>query len=293
MKIPDSLTRFASQQALVLKKHSPQILFGAGIAGVLTSSVLACRATLKVGDRLDLIKEEIDLIKQDTLQPYLSHRHVAEGDRRRELTIVYAKGAFDITRLYMPALVIGAASIGALTGSHIVLQRRNTSLTAAYALVSKAFDEYRSRVREEVGENRELELYHDGKITVVKRDGIEIKELNRGSCAESMYSRVFDDSNRNWVPNAESNRLFLEANQAHFNTMLRVHKFVFLNDVYDNLGFPKTSAGQMVGWIYGSETGDNYIDFGIYEMSNTDFIINGDRSVYLDFNVDGVIYDLI
>lgn len=293
MKVPEQLTRFAAQQMLVLRKHSPHIMFGAGLTGIGASTILACRATLKVGDRLDEIKREIELIKGDELQPYLSHRHGAEVDRRRDLTRVYLHGSFDIAKLYAPALVIGAASIGALTGSHIVLARRNTALTAAYALVSRAFDEYRDRVREEVGEEHELELYHKGKITTVKRDGIDIKELNRGDCAESMYARVFDDSNRNWVPNAESNRLFLEANQAHFNTMLRVHKFVFLNDIYDNLGFPKTSAGQMVGWVYGSENGDNYIDFGIYEMSNVDFVINGDRSVWLDFNVDGVIYDLI
>lgn len=293
MKIPDNVMRFASQQILVLRKHSPHIMFGAGIVGAVTSTVLACRATLKVGDRLDVIKEEIDNIKSDALQPYLSHRHGAEVDRRRDLTIVYVRGTFDIARLYTPALMIGAVSIAALTGSHVVLVRRNTSLTAAYALVSRAFDEYRNRVRDEVGENRELELYHNGQITTVNRDGVEIKELNRGDCAESMYARVFDDTNRNWVPNAESNRLFLEANQAHFNTRLRVYKHVFLNEIYDNLGIDRTPAGQMVGWVYGSEHGDNYIDFGIYEMSNADFIINGDRSVYLDFNVDGVIYDLI
>ena len=294
MKIPEQVTKVAAKQLLVLKKQAPHILFGAGVAGVITSTVLACRATLRVGDKLDQIKIQVDDIKRDELKPYLSHRHTSERAKRfknNELAITYARGVYDISKLYAPAVIVGTASLAALTGSHVSLTRRNSALTAAYVTVSRAFADYRDKVREELGEEKEQELYRKSQVDIVENaDGTKSIVAKDDT---TQYSRVFDESNRNWVPNAESNRLFLEANQAYWNTHLRVHKHVILNDVYKSLGFEPTKAGCLVGWIYGGDNGDNYVDFGIYQMSNADFVINGDRSVLLDFNVDGVVYHLI
>jgi hypothetical protein len=272
---------------LQLKKHSPHILFGAGIVGVTASTVLACRATLKVSDALDKIEDNVDAIKKDALKPYLSHRAEPEIDVRREVAWEYARGGFEITKLYAPAVIIGAASIAALTGSHIQLTKRNNALAAAYVTLQAAFEKYRGRVREELGEDREKTLYRESQMA------LQSEAIEHGFAHPNMYARVFDEQNRNWVPNAESNRLFLEANERYFNDMLAVHKHVFLNDVYKNLGFEPTSAGQLVGWIWNSDRGDGYISFDVFDCSLADFPINGDRSVLLDFNVDGVIYQLI
>lgn len=292
MKIPDQVTRLAAKQLLVLKKQAPHILFGAGVAGVVTSAVLACRATLKVSDKLDDIKVEVEGIKRDELRPYLSHKHSSPVATRRDLAFAYGRGVCNIGVLYAPAIIVGAASIAALTGSHVTLTRRNNALTAAYVTISKALSDYRDKVREELGEEKERELYRKSQVDVVKNpDGSTSVVAKNGDSTQ--YSRVYDESNRNWQPNAESNRLFLEANQEAWNSYLRVHRHVMLNDVYKSLGFEPTAAGQMVGWVYPSENGDNYIDFGIYQMSNADFVINGDRTVLLDFNVDGVVYHLI
>jgi len=287
IKIPDQVLKAIAPAVLKVKQHSPHILFGAGVVGVATSTVLACRATLKVSEKLDRTQNNIEAIKQDALQPYLSHRHSSVADPRRDIAVEYTRGLFEITKLYAPSVIIGGLSIAALTGSHIQLTRRNSALTAAYVAIEKAFNEYRARVREELGEEKEQSLYRDSLIQV------QSEAIEQGYGQDNIYARVFDESNRNWVPNAESNRLFLEANQRYFNDMLMVHKHVFLNDVYKNLGFEPTSYGQTVGWIYGSEKGDNYIDFSIYQCTNADFPINGDRNILLDFNVDGIIYHLI
>jgi len=293
IKIPDQVLKAVAPAVLKLKKHSPHILFGAGVVGVATSTVLACRATLKIGDKLEAIDDNIKAIKMDALQPYLSHRK-SVTDPRRDVAIEYTRGVFEITKLYAPAVIVGGLSIAALTGSHIQLTKRNSALTAAYVAIEKAFTEYRARVREELGEDRELELYHNGKFEVVRNaDGTEEKILTINADGSSIFARVFDESNRNWVPDAESNRTFLEAQQRYFNNRLNTYKFVFLNDVYKNLGIELTPEGQLFGWVYPSENGDNFIDFGMYNCSNADFIINGDRSVLLDFNVDGIIYKLI
>lgn len=292
MKIPDQVTRLAAKQLLVLKKQAPHILFGAGVAGVVTSAVLACRATLKVSDKLDEIKLDVEGIKRDELRPYLSHhKGNAPVNTRRDLAFAYGRGVCSIGVLYAPAVIVGAASIAALTGSHVTLTRRNNALTAAYVTISKAFADYRDKVREELGEEKERELYRKSQVDVVTNPDGSQTVVAKGD--RHQYARIFDESNRNWQPNAESNRLFLEANQEHWNTYLRVHRVVMLNDVYRSLGFEPTEAGQLVGWVYASETGDNYVDFGIYQMSNADFVLNGDRTVLLDFNVDGIVYHLI
>ena len=289
IKIPDQLMAKLAPAVLIVKKHSPHILFGAGVVGVATSTVLACRATLRVGDELDQTQNRIQAIKSDALQPYLSNRHSSVADPRREIAIEYTRGVFAITKLYAPAVLVGGLSIAALTGSHIQLTRRNSALTAAYVAIEKEFNEYRMRVREELGEERELELYHKGKFETI--EGERVLKLNEDG--STLYSRVFDESNRNWVPNAESNRTFLEAQQRYFNDRLMAYKHVFLNDIYDNLGFERTSEGQLFGWVYPSDNGDNFIDFGMYNCINADFVINGDRSVLLDFNTQGIIYNLI
>lgn len=295
--LPEGVSKAFAKQLLTIEKHSPHILFVAGIAGVVTSTVLACRATLKLDKTLDNIKTDVDRAKNDVFQPYLSHhsKHVdAEIELKRSLARAYGRGGFEVAKLYAPAVIIGTASLAALTKSHVTMTQRNQALTAAYVTVTKAFSEYRDRVRKEVGEERELELYHDGKFEIIKgENGEDIKVLKKTDGPGGLYTRVFDESNRNWVNNAESTRLFLEANERYFNDRLRTYHHVFLNEVLDNLGFERVPEGQLVGWVYGSETGDNFIDFGIYDMINADFAINGDRTVVLDFNVDGVIYNLI
>jgi hypothetical protein len=58
------------------------------------------------------------------------------------------------------------------------------------------------------------------------------------------------------------------------------------------MGFERTSAGFVVGWVLDGN-GDGYIDFGLSEARSSRFMNAEERSVILDFNVDGVVYDLI
>jgi hypothetical protein len=87
--------------------------------------------------------------------------------------------------------------------------------------------------------------------------------------------------------------MFIRSQQNYANDLLNARGHVFLNEVYDMLGIERTSAGAVVGWVRGN--GDNEIDFGVLnDLHSGQRFINGDeRSVLLDFNVDGVVYDLI
>lgn len=293
MKIPSQVTRLAARQLLVLQKHAPHILFGAGVAGVVTSTVLACRATLKVSDKLDEIQENVAHSK--AILVHHDQSEVAteiERAKNQKLATIYIRGSYEITKLYAPAVLVGVVSIGALTGSHVVLTRRNVALTAAYSGLSKAYDEYRNRVRDEVGESKELDIYHGISLETVKGEDGK-KELVRVADPTklSIYSRIFDEYNDNWKKAPDYNQNFIKGHQNYANHLLQARGHIFLQEVYDMLGFPRTPEAQVVGWVRGH--GDNYIDFGIYEERNINFINGHERSILLDFNVDGAIWDLI
>jgi len=286
--IPNQVTRSIGRSVLQTKKNSPHIFFALGLAGVITSTVLACRATLKLEETLDEIKEDVEVVKNlSKIESY------SERDYYRDLGYVSAKSAWKITKLYGPPVVIGAVSISALTGSHIQLTKRNTALTVTLAAVSKAYEEYRVKVQEEIGEKKELEIYQSVREETIEIDGKKAKVILANPHNHSVYARFFDEYSSNWTKNPEMNRTFLHCQQNYLNHVLAARGHVFLNEVYDALGLDRSSAGAVVGWVYNSQEGDNYISFGLFEGDDTRFINGIERSVLLDFNVDGVVYDKI
>lgn len=275
---------------LILKKQSPHIFFGVGIVGSITSTVLACRATLKLPDTLGVIEKETSVIKEFR-SAYLQmtpedQEKYTKQDLAKDTAQVYGKAAYKLGRLYGPAVGVGIISIAALSGSHIALSRRNTALMAAYAAVSKAYDDYRERVIQELGADKERDLYH-ARINTDDEDTCVV-DPNQWS----PYARFFDEGSPHWEKNSEFNRLYVQCQQNYANEKLRAQGHLFLNEVYDMLGIDRSQAGAVVGWVIGDK-GDNYIDFGMYEAVNSRFINGWERSILLDFNVDGVIYDKI
>src|SRR5690242_19677866 len=160
------ITRGFNRKLLTLKKNSPHICFGIGVAGTIASTVLACRATLRFNETLDEIQKDINEVKniQEPVRGPIEYDNVYPIEHHAmDLTYVYAKAGLKITKLYGPSVLVGAASIGLLTGSHVQLTRRNAALMAAYAAVQKAYDDYRERVQEALGEKKELDIYHGAK----------------------------------------------------------------------------------------------------------------------------------
>lgn len=100
----------------------------------------------------------------------------------------------------------------------------------------------------------------------------------------SVYQKQLDQHCVNWSTQREYNLMFIKAQSNYFNDMLKARGHVFLNEVYDSLGFQRTSAGQIVGWLLNGD-GDNYIDIQVKEIGENKFTV--------DFNVDGIIYEKI
>jgi hypothetical protein len=293
MKLPENITRSVGRAVLQAKKNSPHLFFAGGVAGVVGTVYLACKATLKLEETLDEIKEDVETVKELATTSETNERNetYTQGDHYKDVGYVLIKSGGKLVRLYGPAAILGAASIGALTGSHVQLTRRNAALSATVALVSKALEDYRQRVKEQFGEDKELDIYRGNQLETVEVDGKKQKVVVTNPDGKSMYARCFNDASRHWENNHEMNRMFLEHQQNYANQLLYARGHVFLNDIYDALGFERTSAGQIVGWLLNGE-GDGHVDFGIYEARNIHFL-NGNDFCWLDFNVDGPIYEMI
>ena len=299
MNIPASTVARFSRQFLKVKKNSPTIFFAAGVAGMVTSTVMACRATLKLSETMDEIQRDIDKVKaMDPVQvitPATNHETSTEAAvvNNTKTIYIYTHSGLKLVKLYAPAALIGIGSVGLLTGSHLQLMRRNAALMAAYAAVQKAYEDYRDRVREQIGESKELDIYHAAKTETVKdSDGKDVKVKVADPNRYSPYARFFDEYSTCWERDAERNRVFIQVQQNFFNHRLIAYGHVFLNEVYDHLGLERSRAGSVVGWLKDGD-GDGYIDFGLFEAYNSKFVNATEQSILLDFNVDGVIYDKI
>lgn len=297
--------RLLSTTSLKLKKASPEILLVTGIAGTIVGTVLACKATTKVSE---IIEEKNKLVEDvHTCLDYKDEKYTEE-DSKKDLTIIYTQTGIKLLTLYAPAIGVMTLSIGSIIAGHRILSKRNAAIAAAYAVVDGSFKKYRKNVVERFGEEIDKELKYSIKSKEIKskKNGKTVKETEKYIEPTdgipplegiSEYSRFFDAASTNFAKDPEYNMMFLRRQQDYANEVLKSRGHLFLNEVYDMLDIPRSKAGQVVGWIYDEKNpkGDNYVDFNIYRNTegNRRFVNGLEYNILLDFNVDGVIYDLI
>lgn len=292
IQLPSGVTRAVTKTVMKAQANSPTILFVGGVIGIVSSGVLACRSTLKVEEVLNEHRKTALDIK--TVQ----HEQYTEGDRKHDLTLLYVQSAVKFTKLYGPSIIIASVSIGMLTKSHNILSKRNAALTAAYTAIEKGFKDYRRRVIDEYGEDKDREFRYGKETGTIPLESSEgKKKIKKTSYSgTSMYSKIFDEYNQNWDPHPEYNVLFLRGVQNQCNDRLRAKGHLTLNEVYRDLGMDETPEGAVVGWIYDGE-GDGFVDFGIWQSRDMtrmhDFLVGREGGIMLDFNVDGTMWDKI
>ena len=306
-KVSTSAAKFAGKAEFAIKKNSPEILLGAGIVGFVGTIVLACRATCRADEVLEFHRRKIKDIEDA--------KEIADADPEGEMSydveiyrqdkaIRYLKTTGNLAKLYAPTVAVGALSLACILTSRNIMQKRYLGVVAAYNGLSAAFEEYRKRVRDEYGEGldkhfrygttyEELPVYDEnGKKTKEKE---QVEKTETGMVMQTDDScRFFDSSNPNWDKNPAFSMMWLRGQQNILNDLLHTRGHVFLNEVYDALGFPHTPQGAVLGWIDGE--GDNCIDFGLYDQNkeNVRRFVNGvDNVIMLEFNHDGVIWDRI
>lgn len=305
-ELKNKVTRKLYKVKFGLKKHSPEILVVAGTVGVVTSAVLACKATLKVNAVVDEAKENLNKIEVAGQKGVTEAGETyTEEDVKNETKIVYIQTGVKLAKLYALPVGLGVVSIAAILGGHNILRKRNIALAASYTALFNDFKGYRSRVVERFGEQLDKELKYNLKTKeveeiVVHEDGTEeiVKKKEQvmddpdGLAGYDSFARFFDDGCAGWDPNPEYSLMFLNQQQNYANDKLRRQGYLFLNDVYDMLGIPKCKEGQTHGWVYDEKNpiGDNFVDFGIYNISrrkNRDFVNGYEKVILLDFNHDG------
>lgn len=294
--LTNKVTNRVGRQVLVAQKHSPVMLFGAGVIGMGATVFLACRATLKLGNVLEEGEKHLS-----NVDPEGAKTSDEQEDLKKAAFGVKLNTAIKVVKLYLPTAVVGAVTVGAMTSSHVILKKRNAGLAMAYAIVDKSFKDYRGRVIEDQGKEKDFQY----RVGTIKREvveegpnGPEVRIIE-GPDAEALkqeeevsYIRIFDETNPNWSEIPNSNQLTVQAAQNFANDMLRVKGKVYLNDVHDLLGLERTDVGQLVGWVYGSGEGDNDIDFGVWNGSTFDgmeWAKGNSKGIVLDFNVQGLI----
>lgn len=298
-EIMKSVNGVASKTVMKLKKHSPEILVVAGIAGTVVSAVLACKATTKVAEILDETKGTLDTIHEGMETGAINGQEYTTEDGKKDTVVVYAQTGMKLAKLYGPAIILGTLSITSILTSNNILRKRNVALGAAYAAIDKSFKEYRGRVIERFGEQVDTELKYGIKakkfeeIEVDPETGKEKKVKKTVMVADpnlqSDYAVYFDSKSRNYETNPDYNRMFLKAQQAFANDKLQTRGHLFLNEVLDDLDLPRTPAGQIVGWT--KDGPDGYVNFRIVEVERETEDGRHEPALLLDFNVEGNIWE--
>ena len=304
-ELMNKATRAFHKVGFQLKKHSPEILLTAGIVGGVATVVFACKATLKVNEVIEPAKENIEKIHEAKEKGITqAGESYSIEDSKKDLVAVYAQTGIKLVKLYAPAFALGTLSVTSILVSHKVMRTRNLALAAAYTAVDTGFKEYRNRVVERFGEELDKELKYNIKAkevetTVVDEEGnektvTEVVNVKSGS-STSPYAFIFDEWCTGWTKDPERNKFFLCQCQEYANRKLRTQGYLFLNDVREMVGLPRTKAGQIVGWLYTTDKGDGYVDFRIFDVldeAKCDFVNGRERSIIIDPNVDGVIVNI-
>ncbi len=307
-KFIEKVSHAFNKAVFSLKKHSPKIFVAVGVAGAVTSTVIACKATLKINDILSDTKDTLDKINECAEDD--SHEYAySNDDAVKDRTIIYIQTGVKLAKLYAPAITVGILSLSCILASNGILEKRNTALAAAYTAIDSCFKEYRSNVTERFGKEVDRQLRYgikavqieetvkdeNGNETTVTKD---IDIMTKNPYDYSNYAKIFDESNPNYEKCSEYNLMFLNNVQKWANERLQKRGMLFLNEVYDKLGFEPTKAGQVVGWVYDpyDENADGYVDFGIFDVNRPkarDFVNGYERTIILDFNCDGNVWELM
>lgn len=216
------LSKVVNRLWLSTKKHSPEILTGIGIAGMITTTIMAVKATPKALDKMVEIKE----------------KRKNQEDKKEFAKDVITK----VAPVYIPATVIGGLSISCLIGASSVNFKRNAALATAYTLSESALKDYQNKVIETFGEKKDEIVRAAVSKDKIEKDPVENKEViitSNGNtlCYDSLSGRYFK-SDMQSIKKAVN-----DLNYRMFSDM-----YVSLNELYDELGLEHNDTGDLLGW---------------------------------------------
>lgn len=297
-KMKNTILNMVNKLGVGMKKHAPEILIITGAVGTVVGAVAACKATIKAKDILEEAKDQISNVTKVSEDEQYSEKY-SEKDRKHDFAIIYIQTGLKFVKLYSPAIIIEAASLAMIFVSNNVLRKRVAAIGAAYATLDSSFRAYRKRVAEKYGEEAENDIRYGISHEAIEDESGK-KKKTKVDVAKVIddYSIIFDrEHSKAWEPDNDYNYALLDAEQHYANELLKARGHVFLNEIYDRLGFERTKAGQIVGWVYKPDDenwkGDNFVDFRKRELYIDTPDGNYVKKIVLDFNIDGNVLDLI
>lgn len=291
---------------LGIKKHSPEILVVTGIGTGIVAAIIACKQTIKANDIVAEARKSLQNIEDVKELAANSEVEYTEENEQEDRKTIGMQVAVGMVKTYALPVGLGILSITCILAGHHILKKRNVALAAAYSALSTDFMNYRKRVVDKYGKDVDFMLKNGLEKQIVANQVIdpetgEVKEtkeevLTYEGDKLSQYARVFDEvGSTQWTPSADHNRAFLLMEQNYFNERIRTRGYIFLNEVYERLGFRPTKAGSVVGWVYQNADYEG-IDFGIFTAHTqkaAEFLEGTEPSIILDFNVQGDILSLV
>lgn len=287
------LTRAIGAAKLAAKAHGPTIMVATGVVAMGASVITASRTTLRVEDELRPHVEKLDelqtlvesgtLTKQESLKP-----------RSRAVGQAWVK----LTKLYAVPGVLFLGGAGLVFGGHRVMVKRNATLAIAFTGVQKAFEAYRSAVRDEFGHEADQAMLH-GYVTkeVIDPETGKTAVVNQrdwDAAGVDPYNRVFSRENSSqWIDDLSVNKMFIANQQRMAQILLGNRGYLYLSEVYESLGFPETDVSRVVGWKSKFNPDGSrdipVVDFGLDKALPDDWKYSREKSIYLDFNCQGLI----
>lgn len=228
-------------------RHSPEILTGLGIAGMVATTVMAVNATPKALKLLEEAKRE----KGEDLKP-----------------VEVVKTTW---KCYVPSAITCATSIACLIGSNSVSARRNAVLATAYNLSQTAINEYKDKVVETIGERKEAQVREAIAKDKLEKDPVSAHEVvitDKGTslCYDGVFGRYFI-SDMDTIKRAVN-----KINREIVSSM-----YVSLNEFYNELGLKPVSIGEELGW--------NFDDREIEIFTSAQIAEDGRPCIVLEYSV--------
>lgn len=236
-----SVSNFIKGVQKSMAKHSPEILTGLGIAGMITTTVLAVKATPKA----------LNAIEAEKHRQNEERREEANEKGYEEVGLVSELKPLEVVKVawkpYIPAVITGTVSIACLIGASAVNFKRNAALATAYQLSTTALNEYKREVVETIGEKKEKTIRE--KIAQKKVD--ENPTANKEVIITGNGNVLFLEpvSMRYFTSDIETIRRIV--NDLNYRLTCGMEEYISLSEFYDEIGLSHTRVSDDIGWNIG------------------------------------------
>ncbi len=297
-------------------KSTPKVMLIAGVTTIVGAGVYACVQTLKVEDRVDELKDNIDHVKElKEAGEYIIDAETNETAEytptlyRKDLTYAYASGTWNIVKLYLPSVIATGVGIALVGGSHKVMSDRLTQTTLALTAMSDAYNQYRKNVIADQGEEADLKYRtgletkknlemnvidpETGELICKKEKKVDV--ITDVSNIASPYAIILNDCNF-WTSDATYNTQFIDSSLRLLQAQYDRDGYIYLYDIYNqftalnSISSKAIAMSHQVGLVKGFADDDIRINLVPTHLGSEDRF----KDVLLaDFNCCGAINELV